>query len=184
MKKCRFIRFIGDENNSTSHFRAVRDSIRIYKDIFKFTLSSFSSFILDYLLFSALMLFLPHTAVLVLAANILARMVSAFYNYSMNCRFVFHTKRKISTATHYFALAVVVLIMNNFILETFVQVLHFSVYPAKLMTEVSLFLVSWFVQKYFIFKRNDSSCLENSEGNKASAGVRRNIYSVGRKVRV
>ena len=79
-----------------------------------------------------------------------------FYNYSMNCRFVFHTKRKISTATHYFALAVVVLIMNNFILETFVQVLHFSVYPAKLMTEVSLFLVSWFVQKYFIFKRNDS----------------------------
>ena len=52
------------------------------------------------------------------------------------------------------------------------------------MTEVSLFLVSWFVQKYFIFKRNDSSCLENSEGNKASAGVRRNIYSVGRKVRV
>ena len=173
-----------DENNSTSHFRAVRDSIRIYKDIFKFTLSSFSSFILDYLLFSALMLFLPHTAVLVLAANILARMVSAFYNYSMNCRFVFHTKRKISTATHYFALAVVVLIMNNFILETFVQVLHFSVYPAKLMTEVSLFLVSWFVQKYFIFKRNDSSCLENSEGNKASAGVRRNIYSVGRKVRV
>lgn len=71
-----------DENNSNSHFRAVRDSIRIYKDILKFTLSSFSSFILDYLLFSALMIFLPHTAVLALAANILARIVSAFYNYS------------------------------------------------------------------------------------------------------
>jgi hypothetical protein len=27
------------------------------------------------------------------------------------------------------------LIMNNFILETFVQILHFSVYPAKLMID-------------------------------------------------
>lgn len=57
------------------------------------------------------------------------------YYQGVNCRFVFHTKRKISTATHYLALAVVVLIMNNFILETFVQILHFSVYPAKLMID-------------------------------------------------
>ena len=41
-----------DKNNSGSHFRAVQDSIRIYKDIFKFMLSSFSSFILDSVLFS------------------------------------------------------------------------------------------------------------------------------------
>ena len=57
------------------------------------------------------------------------------YYQGVNCRFVFHTKRKISTATHYLALAVVILIMNNFILETFVQILHFSVYPAKLMID-------------------------------------------------
>ena len=65
-----------DKNNSGSHFRAVQDSIRIYKDIFKFMLSSFSSFILDYVLFSLFMIFLPHTAALVLVANIAARMKS------------------------------------------------------------------------------------------------------------
>jgi len=57
------------------------------------------------------------------------------YYQGVNCRFVFHTKWKISTATHYLALEVVILIMNNFILETFVQILHFSVYPAKLMID-------------------------------------------------
>lgn len=142
-----------NENNSGSHFRAVQDSLRIYKDIFKFMLSSFSSFILDYVLFSLLMIFLPHAAVFVLAANVLARMVSAVYNYSMNCRFVFHTGRKMSTALQYFELAVFVLFMNNVILELFVQFLGLSVYPAKLMTECVMFLLSWMIQNKVIFRK-------------------------------
>lgn len=140
-----------DKNNSNSHFRAVWDSIRIYKDILKFTLSSFSSFILDYLLFSALMIFLPHTVAIVLAANILARLVSAFYNYSMNCRFVFHTNKKASTAIEYFGLAGFILFMNNLILEGLVQLLGISVYPAKLLTECVLFILSWLIQNRVIF---------------------------------
>lgn len=142
-----------DKNNSGSHFRAVQDSIRICKDIFKFMLSSFSSFILDYVLFSLLMIFLPHTAAFVLAANVLARIISAFYNYSMNCRFVFHTRKKVSTALQYFELAAFVLFMNNVILEIFVQFLGLSVYPAKLMTECVLFLLSWMIQNRVIFRK-------------------------------
>lgn len=142
-----------DKNNSGSHFRTVQDSIRICKDIFKFMLSSFSSFILDYVLFSLLMIFLPHTAAFLLAANVLARIISAFYNYSMNCRFVFHTRKKVSTALQYFELAAFVLFMNNVILEIFVQFLGLSVYPAKLMTECVLFLLSWMIQNRVIFRK-------------------------------
>ena len=40
-----------DKDNSNSHFRGFRDSVRIYKEILKFTLSSLSGFLLDYLLF-------------------------------------------------------------------------------------------------------------------------------------
>lgn len=142
-----------DENNSNSHFRSFVDSVRIYKDILKFTFSSFSSFFLDYLLFSLMMFFMPHTAVYTLLANIAARAASAFYNYSMNCRFVFHTKRKAKTAAHYFALAGFLLIMNNLVLGMFTQVFHLSVYPAKLMTECILFLFSWLIQKFVIFRK-------------------------------
>lgn len=123
-----------DKDNSNSHFRGVRDSLRIYKEILKFTLSSFSSFLLDYTLFSILMFFLPHTAIAVLLANIAARIVSALYNYGMNCRFVFHTNQKMKKAAAYFVLAGFILVMNNLILELFVQILHIPVYPAKLNT--------------------------------------------------
>lgn len=142
-----------DENNSNSHFRSFVDSVRIYKDILKFTFSSFSSFLLDYLLFSLMLFFMPHTAVYTLLANIAARAVSAFYNYSMNCRFVFRTVRKAKTAVHYFALAGFLLIMNNLILEIFTQVFQISVYPAKLLTECILFIFSWLIQKFVIFRK-------------------------------
>lgn len=143
-----------DENNSTSHFRAVSDSFRIYKDLLKFTLSSFSSFVLDYLLFVFFMLCLPHTAMFVLGANILARMVSAFYNYCMNCYFVFHKEKKIGTAVQYFELAAFILVMNNIVLETLTQILGMTVYPAKILTECTLFLISWAVQNFLIFPRD------------------------------
>lgn len=146
-----------DENNSNSHFRSFVDSVRIYKDILKFTFSSLASFLLDYVLFSLMMFFMPHTAVYTFLANIAARAVSAFYNYSMNCRFVFHTKRKAKIAAHYFALAGFILIMNNLILGMFTQVFHLSVYPAKLLTECILFIFSWLIQKFVIFRKEKNS---------------------------
>lgn len=143
-----------DAENSCSHFRGVRDSVRIYKDILKFTLSSLSSFVVDYLLFTIFMLLMPHTAILVLIANVLARCISGFYNYSMNCKFVFHEKKNVKTAAHYLALAIFILCMNNLLLEMFVQIGHVSVYPAKLLTEAVLFVMSWTVQNCVIFRKH------------------------------
>lgn len=143
-----------DRENSCSHFRTVRDSLRIYMEILKFTLSSLTSFLLDYLLFTILTLLAPHTALALLAANICARIVSGLYNYSMNCRFVFRTGRRLRTAADYLALAVLILTLNNVILEMLVQVAKIPVYPAKLMTECLLFILSWLVQDRIIFRKN------------------------------
>lgn len=142
-----------DRENSTSHFRTVADSLRIYKDILKFSFSSFSSFLLDYLLFALGMCMVPHTAAGILGVNIAARMISAYYNYSMNCRFVFHTKRKAHTALQYFALAAGILMLNNVCLRAFLLGGHFSVYTAKILTELTLFCISWTVQKFLIFRK-------------------------------
>ena len=40
--------------NASSHFRPVRDTFRIYKDILKLSISSFVSFLIDYVLFCPL----------------------------------------------------------------------------------------------------------------------------------
>lgn len=142
-----------DEANSCSHFRKVRDSIRIYRNLLKFGLASFSSFLLDYVLFIAFTVLLPKAAWAVTISNVGARVISGFYNYRMNCRFVFHRKGSAQTGLQYLALAVGILTLNSLILNGFVSLLRMPAYPAKLLTEAILFLVSWFVQNKLIFPK-------------------------------
>lgn len=141
-----------DEKNSCSHFRKVRDSVRIYAQLLKFSLISLSSFVLDYGLFVFLTLLFPKTEGFVLAANIMARLGSGVYNYLMNCRLVFQEGRSAKTALNYLALAGAVLLINNLLLQGFLAFLHMAVYPAKLLTECTLFALSWLVQKRVIFR--------------------------------
>lgn len=142
-----------DRENSCSHFHPVRDSVRIYKDILKFSLSSLSSFVVDYLLFCGFMFVFPKTAPWILAGNILARVISGGYNYLMNCRFVFRTGMKAQSVLQYLALAAGILFLNSVILQFYAGVLAIPVYGAKILTEVSLFVISFAVQRKWIFHR-------------------------------
>ncbi len=142
-----------DKENSCSHFHAIRDSFRIYRDILKFSLSSFSSFLLDYVLFCILTLLFPAGAMGVLVANILARLVSGGYNYIMNCKFVFRSGAKAKTALQYVILAAGILFLNSIFLQVYAGVFHIAVYAAKILTEVSLFFISFLVQKKAIFRK-------------------------------
>ena len=142
-----------DKENSCSHFHKIKDSFRIYRDLFKFSASSFSSFILDYGLFVVFSVILPSSSWGVMTANIAARVISAGYNYSMNCRFVFYEKKTLKTALDYLALAAFILVINSLALEAFTAGLGIPVYTAKIMTECVLFITSWIVQKYMIFRK-------------------------------
>lgn len=142
-----------DKGNSCSHFRKIRDSIRIYGQLLKFTSVSFSSFLLDYALFVLLTLFLPKAAAGVMTANIGARILSGGYNYMMNCRMVFHKKPTVKSAADYVALAALIMLLNNLLLQFFLSVPKVPVYPAKILTECTLFLISWVIQKNLIFDR-------------------------------
>ena len=124
------------------------------KKIVKFAISSFSSFVVDYIIFTVLMFFLPHSFLWILICNIIARIISSFYNYSVNCRFVFKMPKKMQTGLQYFLLVVIILCINNIVLEFYTQVLNIAVYIAKILTELTLFILSWMVQNKFIFKKN------------------------------
>ena len=68
----------------------------IYKDMFKFALSSLSSFIVDYLVYAFflfVMMAVP-ISLRILLANGIARVASSIFNYSTNKRFVFKNKRQ------------------------------------------------------------------------------------------
>lgn len=142
-----------DEGNSTSHFRMIRDSVRIYGELLKFVLSSLSSFCLDYLLFSAIMFATDKSSHMILAANISARLFSGTYNYLINTKVVFHKKPSADTAAKYAALAGAVLIFNNIFLSIYTTGLHLDVFYAKIMTEITLFILSFLVQRMCIFTK-------------------------------
>ena len=92
------IRTVYIEENKSSHFRAVRDSWRIYKLIlahfFKYTLSSMVSSVVDEGLF-ILMSWLLHSVLaepwLTFIPVITARVISSVLNFYTNHRLVFHS---------------------------------------------------------------------------------------------
>lgn len=143
-----------DQENSTSHFHVIRDSIRIYGQLFKFAGSSLLSFVVDYVLFGLIVWILPKGAVELFAANAIARVCSATFNYTMNTRMVFHEKARKTSALQYIALAVGIFFLNNVILNLYAQVIGLPVMAAKLLTELTLFIISFTVQRFWIFRKS------------------------------
>jgi len=138
------------ENNSHSHFNTLKDSVLIYKEIFKFLISSLCCFIIDYSLYSILILTTNNLVI----SNIMARIISATINFNINKSKVFKSNGKyVKQACSYFVLALVILILNTTILSVFVNYFTINQYIAKLLTEIILLFFSWTIQKKIIFKR-------------------------------
>lgn len=139
------------DNNSGSHFNAIKDSVLIYKEIIKFSLSSFISFIIDYLLYTIIIL-LSNNLIL---SNIIARLISSTTNYIINKKIVFRSKNKVSKSIiEYFLLAILILTINTFILDVLVNKLSINALLAKPLVETFLFILSYLIQHKFIFKKN------------------------------
>lgn len=136
------------DNNSSSHFNPIKDSFKIFREILRFSASSLMSFVLDYSLFCALMALTGMTVL----SNVLARIVSAAFNFSMNRIFVFGSREHIiKSAVKYFLLAVVVLVFNTLILRLLIAA-GLPYMFAKIATEALMFFFSWTIQRIFVFK--------------------------------
>ena len=136
------------DNNASSHFNPVKDSFKIYREILRFSASSLLSFAVDYGLFCVLMLLTGMTVL----SNLLARIVSATVNFSLNRRFVFDSRVHIpKAAVKYFLLAVAVLFFNTCILKLLIAA-GLPYMLAKIITETVMFFFSWTVQRIFVFK--------------------------------
>lgn len=146
-----------DEKNSTSHFNTFRDSLRIYKHIFKFAGASFVSFLADYLLFVILHFLLPAGTVYLALNNVLARFGSAALNYTLNSKFVFKQGGEAKTALEYALLAIGILFANTLLLMFFSDLLGIPANAAKLITEITLFIISFSVQSCVIFKKKPAA---------------------------
>ena len=141
-----------DENNSSSHFNPLKDSFLIYKEILKFSASSLISFVIDYILFCVFSLITNQ----LIASNILARICSSIINFIINKKLVFNSKGDtFKSAVKYFLLAALILVFNTLILKGLAMI-NVNKYLAKILTEIILFIISYFIQHKFVFRKGNS----------------------------
>lgn len=147
------------EDNSSSHFHPVRDSLRIYGIIFKFLFSSVVSFLIDYGLFTLVLFLLTgHIArtPALFAAFFLARAVSSACNYLLNRKAVFRSDAPVGRSLiKYYALCVCQAALSFGILWLLGALLGGSPYVdtvLKPVVDIVLFCVSFQIQQRWVFR--------------------------------
>lgn len=143
------IKTIYENNNKASHFKVIRDSLLIYKSIFKFMGSSLLSALLDYLLF-----IISFKLIGIVYANLSARLISATVNYLINKKFVFkHQDNPMESLIKYALLALFIITLNSAVLYLFTSIITINPVIAKIIVEVIMFVVSYTMQKHVVFKK-------------------------------
>ena len=156
------IRTIYIEKNAGSHFNPFRDSIRIYKVFVKFLFSSFSSFLIDILMFWLLGYLLrpiiPEESyvfgisTLILTRTVLSRLISSVYNFLMNKKMVFKNgSRSPAVVVKYYILAIIQLTVSALLVNyAFLFILYSTV--RKIIVDTILFGLSFLIQREWVFK--------------------------------
>lgn len=148
------------KENHQTHFDPVKDSIRIYKLMLgrfvKYILSSMSSSIIDLVMFQIFcLIFKGRLLEYVAVSTVLARIISATYNYGMNYKVVFKSNEHAGKAAlKYFILAVIQMSLSAILVTGGVKLI--PVIPevvVKMIVDTCLFFASYYIQKRFVFKR-------------------------------
>ncbi|WP_297632354.1 bifunctional glycosyltransferase family 2/GtrA family protein [uncultured Clostridium sp.] len=140
------------EENKSSHFNPVKDSIAIYLPIIKFSISSIISATIDYVLLGVILLMTKNLFLAVVGA----RLCSATFNYLANRLVVFNKNNKdkmYKSLWKYALLAAFIMLLNYVVIYFYINELKLNLYVAKVLTEVTIYFFSYTAQKRFVFRR-------------------------------
>jgi glycosyltransferase involved in cell wall biosynthesis len=139
------------EDNRSSHFSPIRDSMRIYFVLARFYASSIIAAGVDFLGFA-----LAFAATGNLLIAIAFGRLSSLLNFALNKRFVFHNYGRLAPALwRYYALAVGIAALSYGLIWLLTFHAHINVFVAKLCVDIPLSLVSFSVQRTFIFRTSE-----------------------------
>lgn len=153
------IRTVYIEENASSHFRPIVDSLRIYSLILKYLFSSVAATVIDAGVFFLLKQF-PLIAIpmvpLTFPAAFLARAISSFTNYLINAKAVFKGQTNRKTLARYYLLAVAQIAVSAacvFAIEHLLQIRAAWLSTLiKLAVDTTLFFISFRIQHKWVFK--------------------------------
>jgi glycosyltransferase involved in cell wall biosynthesis len=137
-----------EAGNRSSHFDPIRDSMRIYFVLLRFYFSSLVAAAIDTVIF---------TLAFWATGNILASMIvgraSSLVNFALNKQLVFHSRAGIAPALwKYYLLVAALGVISYACISALTIRFGWNVLAAKVLTETVLSLVSFSVQRTFVFR--------------------------------
>lgn len=139
---------------------STRNSWQIYKNLIKFSMTSITSFLLDFTFYSLLLLITKDfsSGTSLFLSNIIARIFSASFNFYLNKKYVFQNHESLfKTGMKYLGLAVFILCMNTALLSLIVKYMGLNPFFGKIIVEIALFFFSWLVQRIFVFQKSSQT---------------------------
>ncbi len=156
------------QRRKSSHFRTVKDSLRIcgvlFKNIGFYALSSVLSAVLDvaifYLLYNFIFTSDGSILRLVLPA-VIARILSSIVNFTINFKFVFRAKSKLAVFKYYllWSLQLALSCLTVFVLNRF-ELKTTSVTVFKALFDFVLAILSYKIQSIWVFKTENETHLK------------------------
>lgn len=147
-----------NENEST-HFHPIRDSIKIYKIIFKYAFGSAASCLIDLGAFALIHMCLPflERKTRVFVATALARVISSLFNYTYNRKAVFQSETSVGrTMARYYTLCVIQMLVSYGLVYAVSAVCEAGsalTVVLKAIIDTLLFLVSFQIQNNWVFRK-------------------------------
>ena len=147
------------KKNHQTHFNPLADSVKIYgvifKQFYKYIVSSVLSFLLDISAFWCLCRILKNMdlGIRIVSATVLARIISAAFNILMNYVFVFESRKNfIFSSGKYVVLAICIMLLSAlFVSKIAVLIPMFSPVLIKVCVDCLLFVLSFYMQKKYVF---------------------------------
>lgn len=136
------------DNNESSHFNPLIDSLRIYFVFIRFFATSLLSAGIEYILFFSLFFNLNNIAISLVSSKFL----SGIFNFNMNKKRVFiHNSKNPKSLIQYVCLTLFLLLINYNLVKNLFAVSD-NIVLSKILAEILTFSISFSVQHFFIFK--------------------------------
>lgn len=143
-----------ENNNKSSHFQPIKSSLQIYKIFIKFAVSGLASFGLDMALFALFIWLWKDDApeMYIVFATVLARVISASFNYLINRKKVFK-KGDEHSFVKYMILATVIMTISAGLVHGLFFLTGRGEILIKGVVDTILFLVGFIIQRDWVFKK-------------------------------
>jgi len=148
------IETVYEDDNSSSHFLAVRDSMRIYSVFARFLIISFATFLIDVVVFTFMVRMTDNIAL----SMATARIVAGVYQFH-TCRvFVFKSGRPVASSAFWYAVLVAMSGFVSYALMTAgTTFTELDVVLLKIISETMLIIANFSIQRLLIFPMTPSS---------------------------